>query len=75
MSPNLLMPERGMPFFHQQARFFSGFQLKINKNPIQSDIDLLRSKLPATQPFFHEQSGNDAAEETRLPVPECFYPG
>jgi len=53
--------QRQAVLFQRPAFFSTGMQIKINRNPIVNDLDLLKSKL-------------NISEEAPIPVPECFYP-
>lgn len=50
-----------------------GFKIKVNKNPLQSDLDFLKADLP--KPTIQIEAAEEpATTPVPLPVPECFYP-
>lgn len=52
-------------FNFNQVRAFSAVQFQIHKNPVQTELDVLKDNLPPVQP----QDGAEAAH-----VPQCYYP-
>jgi hypothetical protein len=49
----------------------AAFQLKINRNPIQTEYDFLNSVLPNQDT---QTTPNEATVPEKLANPECFYP-
>lgn len=49
-----------IPMYHFSA---SSFPIKINRQPLQTDLDILKTQLPKTN------------EEGKVESPECYFPG
>ena len=69
------------PFYMQNLKLApfssSNLKIKINKNEIVSDLDVLRSTISANQSAIKQISTEEETEEGQqqnLPVPLCFYP-
>ena len=67
------------PFYMQNLQMApfssSNLKIKINKNEIVSDLDVLRSTISANQSAIkHIQTEEEDGQQQNLPVPLCFYP-